>query len=454
MKLKSFLVAVLALAGPVLSVVADEGGFRPLFNGRDLSGWVNVNTHPETWQARDGMIVTTGTPMGYLRTDRMYENFVFEFEWKHLPRNDGKPGNSGVFVWGDPIPALGNGNYTRGIEVQILLGLERKNAEGAYTVTSEGDIFAIRGATCVPERPHPGGAMRAIPSEKRTKGFGEWNHYRITARDGTLRLAVNGKEVSRIDQAVPRKGYLALESEGNAVQFRNLRIKELPGSNPPADMVAMEGTGWERLYNRKDLAGWKVEPEQEGHWRAEDWIIAYDGKSTGKIKDLWSEREYGDFEMIVDWRLPAKGERRPAPIFLPNGDRAVGPDGKQLRQEIDFHGDSGIYLRGSIYSQVNIWAHPMGSGDITGYRNNKKLSDAVRASAIPTARADKKPGEWNRFHITMRGEQVTVVLNGVTVIDRIHLPGVPARGPIALQHHGDPIEFANLYIRELPASQD
>src|SRR5690606_4638298 len=166
MKLKLFPLAVLVALGPVVAVMADEAGFRPLFNGRDLSGWVNVNTHPETWQARDGMIVTTGSPMGYLRTERMYENFVFEFEWKHLPRNDGKPGNSGVFVWGDPIPALGNGNYTRGIEVQILLGLERKNAEGAYTVTSEGDIFAIRGQPLSPTRPLPAVAYVAFPARR------------------------------------------------------------------------------------------------------------------------------------------------------------------------------------------------------------------------------------------------------------------------------------------------
>lgn len=452
MKPRPFLFLSLILLTPALAMA--EAGFRPLFNGRDLSGWVNVNTHPETWQVQDGMIVTTGEPMGYLRTDRMYENFVLEFEWKHLPRKDGKPGNSGIFAWGDPIPALGNGAYTRAIEVQILLGLERKNAEGAYTVTSDGDIFAIRGATCVPYRPHPAGAMRAIPSEKRTKGFGEWNHYRVTAQDGTLRLAVNGKEVSSISGAVPRKGYLGLESEGNTVHFRNLRIKELPSSNPPPEQVAMDGTGWERLYNRKDLTGWKVEPGHEGHWRAEDWRLVYDGKSTGKIKDLWTEKTYKDFELIADWRLPAKGERRPAPIFLPNGDRAVGADGKQLRQEIDFHGDSGIYLRGSIDAQVNIWAHPMGSGDITGYRNNRKLPDAVRASAISARRADNKPGEWNRFHITMRGDFVTVVLNGVTVIDNIYLPDVPASGPIGLQHHSDPVEFANLYIRELPAKKN
>src|SRR3954471_4994265 len=76
---------------------AKEEGFVPLFNGKDLTGWVRVNNGPETFFARELMIVTTGVPTGFLRTEKMYENFILELEWKHI-----KPkGNSGVFVWAD-----------------------------------------------------------------------------------------------------------------------------------------------------------------------------------------------------------------------------------------------------------------------------------------------------------------------------------------------------------------
>src|SRR5262245_51478729 len=147
-----------------------SAGFRPLFNGKDLSGWVNVNCHPSTFFVKDDMIITTGKPVGYLRTDRQYENFILEMDWMHM--NTKEVGNSGLFVWGDPIPAIGSG-YTRGIEVQVLVNLEKED-----WYTSHGDLFSIWGAHCIPFRPHPNGWERCLPSERVCKGGGEWNHYR------------------------------------------------------------------------------------------------------------------------------------------------------------------------------------------------------------------------------------------------------------------------------------
>jgi hypothetical protein len=166
-------------------------------------------------------------------------------------------------------------------------------------------------------------------------------------------------------------------------------------------------------------------------------------------KNLWTEKAYGDFELIVDWRLPGKAKKKMIPIILPSGDHEKDANGKDKQIEIDDFGDSGIYLRGSEKSQVNIWSWPVGSGEVWGYRMDKKMPAEVRAGATPKMNADKKPGQWNRFHITMKGDRLTVVNNGKTVIENAQLPGVPLRGPIALQHHGDPVEFANLYIREL-----
>jgi 3-keto-disaccharide hydrolase len=446
---KSLLCCLAALACAV-QVRAGDNDFKPLFNGKNLDGWVNVNCHPDSWTVKDGMLYTTGQPIGFLRTDRMYENFILEFEWNHQPRKDAKEGNSGLFVWADPVPAVKQGYFARGIEVQILVNLEwRDKKSGGITASSHGDIFSIWGATCLPDNPHPLGWQRAIPTELRAKGFGEWNHYRVTGKDGVIKLAVNGKEVSGVSKANPRKGYLALESEGNPVLFKNIRIKELPSTNPTPEQTAMDGTGWERLYNLRDLSGWKKDAGHEGHWKPADWRLAYDGKSEAKVKDLWSEKEYGDFEMMFDWRFTGKSKKKMVPVILPSGEHEKDDAGKDKQVEIDDFGDSGIYLRGSSKSQVNLWCWPVGSGEVYGYRMDKKQPAEVRAGVTPKMNADNKPGEWNRMFITMKGDRLTVVLNGKRVIENAQMPGIATRGPIALQHHGDPIDFANLYIREL-----
>jgi hypothetical protein len=204
-----------------------DAGFVSLFNGKDLSGWVPLNVKPETFTAKEGIIVSTGKPTGVMRSAKMYENFILELEWKHI-----KPkGNAGLFVWSDGVIAKGT-PITRSIEVQILDG---RNTE---SYTSHGDVFAIHGATMKPDRPHPNGAQRCLPSERRCKPAGQWNHYRVECNDGVIKLAVNGKVVSGGTACKPRKGYLCLEAEGSECHFRNIRIKELPSTNPKPDEIA------------------------------------------------------------------------------------------------------------------------------------------------------------------------------------------------------------------------
>src|SRR5262249_30637719 len=233
--------------------------------------------------------VTTGAPLGALRTAKQYENFILEMEWIHL-----KPkGNSGLFVWSDALPARG-APWARGIEVQILDGTETAN------YTSHGDIFSIQGATCKPDRPHPAGWARCLPSERRAKPAGEWNHFRVECNDGAIKLAVNGKVVSGVGQCNPRKGYLCLESEGSECHFRNIKIKELPSTNPKPEEICHVAEDFRPLYVG-DLSGWKHDDGHKGHWKPSDSKLVYDGKSEAKDKNLWSEKEYGDFVMICDW---------------------------------------------------------------------------------------------------------------------------------------------------------
>ncbi|MFO0925703.1 MAG: DUF1080 domain-containing protein [Gemmataceae bacterium] len=287
-----FMCATLAAVLAAGAVTADDG-FRPLFNGKDLSGWVAVNNAPGTFTVRDGLIVTTGKPTGFLRSERMFENFVVELEWKHVHPK----GNSGVFVWADPLPAVGV-PFARAIEVQVLDGHETKN------YTSHGDVFSIWGATMTPDRPHPAGWARCLPSERRSKPAGQWNHYRIECRDGVLKLAVNGKVVSGGSRCSPRKGYLALEAEGSECHYRNLRIKELPSTNPKEGEIADDRTGFVTLFTGLDLAGWKA--DDAGGWKALPGpnILRHDGAKAGTLR---TDATFSDFELIVDYRSTGKG---------------------------------------------------------------------------------------------------------------------------------------------------
>jgi Domain of Unknown Function (DUF1080) len=285
-----------------LVLLAPATDFTPLFNGKDLAGWVNVNCAPGTFYVKDNEIVTTGSPTGFLRTDRQYENFVLEFEWMHT-REKGMA-NSGLFVWGDPLPAVGT-PYTRGIEVQVLINY--KPADG--WATSHGDIFSIWGAKCVPDRPHPKGLERCLPIEDRVKGAGEWNHYRVTANDGVVKLAVNGKEMSGVSKCDPRKGYLALESEGSECRFRNIKIKELATTNPTPEQAAKLAEGHVSLFDGLTLAGWGfwVPPgyTSDQGWKAGGGVL----KAVG-TNFLESKRSFGACELVFDWKLPEKSDRR------------------------------------------------------------------------------------------------------------------------------------------------
>jgi hypothetical protein len=375
-----FLVAaMLVLSNPA------QTDFTPLFNGRDLTGWVNVNCAPETWSVKDGMIHSTGKPICELRTDRMYENFILELEYQHLVAG----GNAGVFIWGDALTARGQ-PFVRAIEVQVLDGRNTDN------YTSHGDVFPIHGAVMTPDRPHPGGWPRSLPSERRARPAGEWNHYRITAQNGTLKLAVNGKDVSGGTGISPRKGYIHLESEGGEVLYRNLRIRELPSTGQLSpDQIARADEGFVTLYTGTDFRGWQMPAGHQGHWVSKDWVIAYDGQSTADDKNLWTEKSFGDAVFIVDWRRMGSGPDR-----LP------------------------IVIEGLELPDV-VWATIQGA---------------------PPAPAGKP--QWRRAIVTRRGNRVTVAIDGATVVDNLEVPGARPRGRLALRHDAVPTEFASIFVKE------
>jgi hypothetical protein len=203
-------------------------------------------------------------------------------------------------------------------------------------------------------------------------------------------------------------------------------------NTPPEGFIA--------LFNGKDLTNWQglvqwdqrdKDPEKYAaqvkaanekylpHWTVKDGILNYDGKG----QSLQTVKDYGDIELLVDWKIGPKG-------------------------------DSGIYLRGA--PQVQIWdpGHSGGIGSGGLYNNQSHPSNPLKL-------ADRPIGEWNHFRIIMKGDKVSVWLNEVLVTDNTVLEGywgrkkgqpsppIPEKGPIELQHHGDHLEFKNIYLKEL-----
>ena len=402
------LCALLLLLAPVPLARAGEDGFVPMFNGRDLAGWVNVNCAPGTFFVKDGEIITTGKPTGYLRTARQYENFIADFEWIHLPPAPDAVGNSGFFVWADPIPAVGTG-YTRGIEVQVLVNLTyRDKKTGALAATSQGDLFSIWGATCVPDRPHPDGWARCLPSGNYAKGENEWNHYRVEANGGRIELAVNGHVVSGVSKCNPRKGYLALESEGSECHFKNLKIKELPSTNPKPEEIADVAQGFHNLYTGLDLSGWQAKKNPESRWQVHDCVLHH----RGKAGELRTEKEYGDAEFILDFRFPKK-DSKPC-LFM---------------------------FRGGNEQGIKIF---LGA---TGLATVKTKRGVAGEPLVATAKVHPS-GQWNRMwaRVTFGGFELKV--NDAELTKFGALGNVQDKGPLILQPQGE-MDFGNLFVREL-----
>ncbi|MBU2651431.1 MAG: DUF1080 domain-containing protein [Bacteroidetes bacterium] len=218
--------------------------------------------------------------------------------------------------------------------------------------------------------------------------------------------------------------------------------------------------GFVSLFNGNDLTGWIIPEGDNGHWKVIDGVIDYDASSEAAgDKNLWSEKEYGDFTLLIDWRIKETPFTNPGvPLILPDGNVKLDENGKPVVMALR-DSDSGIYLRGNSKSQVNIWCWPIGSGEVYGYRTDPDMPAEIKRGVTPSTNADKNIGEWNTFKITMKGEYLTVELNGIVVIDNAQLPGIPEKGRIALQHHGHKengkwagppslVQFRNAFINE------
>ena len=192
--------------------------------------------------------------------------------------------------------------------------------------------------------------------------------------------------------------------------------------------------GFTSLFNGRNFTNWKIPQGDNGHWKIVNGVIDYDAESEAQDKNLWSEKEYRDFILYVDWRIKEVPWKNPnVPFILPSGLHKLDANGKEITMIVP-DSDSGILLRGEGKCQANIWNWPVGSGEVYGYRMDDKMPPEVRRGVTPRVHADKNIGEWNTFKITMKSNRMTVELNGIVVIENALLPDLPEKGRIGLQH--------------------
>ncbi len=423
------LLAACAVTGGVWAAEPDAEGFVSLFNGKDLDGWSGATNG---YAVENGLLYCMPTSGGKLLSSKEYDNFVLRFEFLVYTN-----ANNGLGV---RCPIEGDAAYN-GMELQIL-----DDSGSDYTQLQpyqyHGSIYGV------------------VPAKRGSqKPVGQWNVQEVRAIGSKITVVLNGTvivdaDIADIKETIDHKqhpglhnakGHIGWLGHGSRVDWRNIRIKEVGADyqvTKPTDNKAP--SGFIALFNGKDLTNWKgvaraesfdnpitrqkATPEKRAEMQAKAdeemracWHVRDNGSLffDGKGYSLATAKDYGDFEMFVDWRL------------------------------LTVRGDSGLYLRGS--PQVQIWdAHNqwnIGSGGL--YNNQKNPSKALTI-------ADRLIGDWNTFYIKMVGDKVTVKLNGVLVVDNTVLENYWDRNQpifpkeqIELQCHGDPIEFKNIYIREL-----
>lgn len=222
---------LIAGGDPVPAPRAFIDGSGPGFVALGKNDLENVNCDADTWSFEGDFIKCTGKPVGVMRTKKQLTNFELVVQWRHLQSG----GNSGVFVWTpeETLAGLKPGQLPHGIECQVLdhgytEQYEKATKKKADWFTTNGDVFPVGKTKMKPFPPTSPNGQRSFPSKNLSKGVGEWNHYYIRAVNGEVRLWVNGEEVSGGTGIEPKSGYVCLESEGAPVEFKGLRLRELP----------------------------------------------------------------------------------------------------------------------------------------------------------------------------------------------------------------------------------
>ncbi|MDG2012409.1 MAG: DUF1080 domain-containing protein [Pirellulaceae bacterium] len=399
-------IAFLVMASLLLSasVMAQDAGFQSLFDGRTLAGWAQRNG-TATYRVDDACIVgktNDRSPNSFLCTEQIFGDFELLFEVKV-----DSPLNSGVQIRSQSKDGKPEGRVN-GPQVEIEAGNENGSTSGyLYGEAAGGWMTPDAQRT-----PHPHFIRE------------DWNSYRVLAIGNRIRTWLNGSLVSDLVdeekfQSHP-EGFIGLQVHGIGagqgpfeVRWRNIRVRDL--------------TGFTSLFNGKDLTGWKTNgnwlPQEDGSLLIQPRV----GENGWQRYDayLWSEKQYGDFVLDLEYTYPAGGN---SGVFFRVSDCANPVEQGSEIQILDSSGKQGA----------------MGHHDHGGMIRTQGASKNM----------SRPPHEWNHMILACQGNHVQVILNGEQIInlnlDQTAAKDRPRHGFIGLQDHGQPndIRFRNIRIKQ------
>ena len=198
-------------------VESGPSGTVVLFDGSDISAWTCRLDCPaakleEVWQIKHGVLVCTGKTVGYLGTREDFENYRLTMDWRWAPGTQG--GNSGLLVH-SAMAGAPAGPWPKSFEVQLKTG-------------DAGDVYTNAAALTVSDKPE---RLRGRRAENLLDGaenpIGQWNRLEVTCRGDTIEVQVNGRAVNKAENLSIQRGFLALQSEGAEIHFRNIRLERL-----------------------------------------------------------------------------------------------------------------------------------------------------------------------------------------------------------------------------------
>jgi hypothetical protein len=445
-------------------------GWTDLVQGTDLAGWT-PRGGKATYAVEDGVIVGTSvmnTPNTFLCTDKLYGDFILEYEFKVDPRlNSGVQIRSEAFDKATEVVLDGKtikipAGRVHGYQVEIDPDPKRARwwTAGIYDEARRKWLY-----------PGPLGGDGDAFTRQGEQSFkpNDWNKVRIEAIGDSIRTWLNGEPRAEIRDGVTPRGFIGLQvhgigkdesREGSQVRWRNLRIKEMPNTLSDAE----KAEGWKLLWNGKNARGWrgaKLQSFPKSGWEIKDGVLTVlesgGGESTAG-GDIVTRQRYDNFELKLEFKITPGANSGIKYLCQPNLDPITGTGAKAAT-------GSAIGLEFQILDDQR---HPDAKNGRDGNRTMGSLYDLITADP---AKRPSEIGEWNTAHIVSDNGRMEHWLNGTKILEYDrgsdefrdlvaqskyrNIPGFGewADGHILLQDHGNTVSFRSIKLRELPDAE-